>query len=69
MSVRAVLGALQAVSATTVECELSREFGLAWIPRADGHGNEIKGISQAQLGAYSTRTVQVHAKERELAQA
>ena len=69
MSVRAVLGALQAVAATTVECELSREFGVAWIPRADGRGNEIRGISQAQLAAYSTRTVQVREKERELARA
>ena len=69
MSVRAVLGALQAIAATTVECELTREFGMDWIPRADGRGNEIKGISQAQMDAYSTRTVQVREKERELAQA
>ena len=69
MSVRAVLGALQAIAATTVECELSREFGVAWIPRADGRGNEIQGISQAQMDAYSTRTVQVREKERELARA
>jgi conjugative relaxase-like TrwC/TraI family protein len=69
MSVRGVLGALQAVAATTVECELSREFGVAWIPRADGRGNEIHGVTQAQMDAYSTRTVQVHAKERELARA
>jgi conjugative relaxase-like TrwC/TraI family protein len=69
MSVRAVLGALQAVAATAVECELTREFGVDWIPRADRRGNEIRGISQAQLYAYSTRTVQVREKERELAQA
>ena len=69
MSVRGVLGALQAIAATTVECDLSREFGVAWIPRADGRGNEIQGISQAQMDAYSTRTVQVHEKERELARA
>ena len=68
MSVRAVLGALQAVAATTVECELAREFGVEWIPRADGCGNEVNGITQAQMDAYSTRTVQVHEKERELAQ-
>ena len=67
MSVRAVLGALQAVAATAVECELSREFGVAWIPRADGRGNEIRGVTQAQMDAYSTRTVQVREKERELA--
>ena len=69
MSVRAVLGALQAVAATAVECELTREFGVDWIPRADGRGNEIQGVSQAQMDAYSTRTVQVREKERELARA
>ena len=68
-SLRAVLGALQAIAATAVECELTREFGVQWIPRADGRGNEIKGITQAQMDAYSTRTVQVHEKERELARA
>ena len=68
-SLRAVLGALQAVAATAVECELTREFGVEWVPRADGRGNEIRGITQAQMDAYSTRTVQVHEKERELAQA
>lgn len=67
-SLRAVMGALQAVAATAVECELSREFGVEWVPRPDGRGNEIKGITQAQMDAYSTRTVHVHEKERELAQ-
>ena len=67
MSVRRVLGAVQAVAATAVECELSAEFGVAWIPRADGRGNEIAGITQAQMDVYSTRTVQVREKERELA--
>jgi AAA domain/TrwC relaxase len=66
-SLRTVLGAVQAIAATTAECELTREFGVQWIPRADGRGNEINGITQAQLGAYSTRTVQVHEKEHELA--
>jgi hypothetical protein len=69
MSVRRVLGALQAIAATAVECELTAEFGVAWIPRADGRGNEIGGVTQAQMDAYSTRTVQVHAKERELVRA
>jgi TrwC relaxase/AAA domain len=69
VSVRGVLGALQAIAATAVECELTREFGVAWIPRADRRGNEIRGVTQAQMDAYSTRTVQVHEKERELARA
>ena len=42
---------------------------MAWVPRADGRGNEIRGVTQAQMDAYSTRTVQVHEKERELARA
>ena len=36
MSVRTVLSALQAVAATTVECELTREFGVDWIHSAQG---------------------------------
>ena len=66
---RGIIGALQAVAATAVECELTSEFGVQWVPRPDGRGNEIQGVTQAQMGAYSTRTVQVHAKERELARA
>ena len=66
-SLRAVMPALQAVAATATECELTREFAVAWVPRPDGRGNEIKGVTQAQMDAYSTRTVQVHAKERALA--
>jgi hypothetical protein len=62
VSLRGVLGALQAAAATAEECELTAEFGVEWIPRADGRGNEIKGVTQAQMDAYSTRTVQVHAK-------
>jgi hypothetical protein len=68
-SVRAVLPALQAVAATAVECELAREFGVAWVPRPDGRGNEISGVTRAQMDAYSTRTVAVHEKEHELARA
>jgi hypothetical protein len=66
---REVPGALQAIAATVVECELTREFGVRWVPRPDGRGNEIGGITRAQMDAYSTRTVAVHEKERELAQA
>ena len=67
VSLRAVLGAVQGVAATAVECGLTAEFGVAWVPRPDGRGNEIKGVTQAQKDANSTRTVAVHEKERELA--
>jgi conjugative relaxase-like TrwC/TraI family protein len=66
---REVPGALQAIAATVVECELTREFGVRWVSRLDGRGNEIDGITRAQMDAYSTRTAQVHEKERELARA
>ncbi len=42
---------------------------MTWVPRADGRGNEIRGVTQAQMDAYSTRTVEVKEKVRELAQA
>ena len=42
---------------------------MAWIPRPDGRGNEIADVTHAQMDAYSTRTVQVREKERELARA
>jgi DNA-binding LacI/PurR family transcriptional regulator len=60
---------MQAIAAIAVMRELTREFSVEWIPRADGRGNEIKYISQTQMNAYSTRILQVHEKERELAQA
>ena len=56
---RQILGAVQAVVATHAECGLTREFGVGWVPRADGKGNEIAGISQEQMDAYSSRTVSI----------
>ena len=56
---RQVLGAVQAVVATHAECGLTREFGVAWVPRADGRGNEIAGMTQEQMDAYSSRTVAI----------
>ena len=56
---RQILGAVQAVVATHAECGLTREFGVQWVPRADGNGNEIAGITQEQMDAYSSRTVAI----------
>jgi conjugative relaxase-like TrwC/TraI family protein len=56
MSVRAQLGAVRAIVAAHLESELTRRFGVEWEPRADGLGNEVKGITQAEMDAYSTRT-------------
>ena len=56
VSLRGQLPAMQAIAAAHVECGLAREFGVAWVARADGAGNEIRGITQAQMDAYSSRT-------------
>jgi hypothetical protein len=56
---RQVLGAVQAIVATHVECGLTREFGVRWVARADGRGNEIAGITQEEMDAYSSRTVAI----------
>jgi len=56
---RQVLGAVQAIVATHVECGLAAAFGVEWVPRTDGRGNEIAGITQAEMDAYSSRTVAI----------
>lgn len=55
VSLRSQLPALQAVAAAHAECGLSRVFGVEWIARADGRGNEIRGVTQAQMDTYSSR--------------
>src|ERR1019366_8200879 len=59
ISLRQVLGAVQAVVATHAECGLTREFAVEWIPRPDGKGNEIAGITQDQMDAYSSRAISI----------
>ncbi len=39
-----------------MEAILTSELGVAWVPRADGHGREIGGISQDLMDAFSSRT-------------
>ena len=48
-------GAAAAIAAAVMEAALTRDFGLAWVPRADGHGREIAGISQELMDAFSSR--------------
>jgi conjugative relaxase-like TrwC/TraI family protein len=56
LALRGQLPAMAAVAAAHVEAGLSRAFGVAWVPRPDGKGREIRGVTQAQMDAYSTRT-------------
>jgi hypothetical protein len=67
MRIRGHLGAMAAVVAAYTEPALTREFGVEWVRRADGMGNEIAGVTQEWKDAFSTRTRQVDAKERRLA--
>jgi AAA domain/TrwC relaxase len=67
MRIRGHLGAMAAVVAAYTEPALTAEFGVAWVARADGMGNEIAGVTQEWKDAFSTRTAQVDAKERRLA--
>src|SRR6266542_3664449 len=55
VALRSQLPAMQAVAAAHAECGLSREFGVGWVARPDGAGNEIRGVTQAQMDAYSSR--------------
>jgi hypothetical protein len=55
VALRQELPAMQAVAVAHAEAALTRRFGLEWIPRKDGKGNEIKGISQAQMDAFPSR--------------
>ena len=49
------------------ETALTREFGVAWVPRADGHGREIAGISQELMDAFSSRRQTITPEARKVA--
>jgi conjugative relaxase-like TrwC/TraI family protein len=51
----AQLHAMAGVAAAHVESALSHEFGVEWTRRKDGAGNEISGVTQEQMDAYSSR--------------
>ncbi len=60
-------GAAAAVAAAVMETALTREFGVAWAQRADGHGREIAGISQEMMDAFSSRRQTITADARAVA--
>jgi hypothetical protein len=45
---------MAAVIAAYVEPALTREFGVQWVRRLDGMGNEIAGVTQEWKDAFST---------------
>jgi conjugative relaxase-like TrwC/TraI family protein len=50
-----------------LEEAMTRRFGVAWTPRADGRGFEITGISQELMGVFSSRRASIDAATRNLA--
>ena len=67
MALRAQLGAVRAITAAHVEATLTRAFGVEWRARADGAGNEIKGVSDAEIDVFSARTRDIDAMTQEMA--
>ena len=60
-------GAAAAIAAAVTETALTRDFGVAWVPRADGHGREIAGISQELMDAFSSRRQTITPQARKVA--
>jgi hypothetical protein len=61
--------AASAIAALVMENELSREFGIEWVQRKDGHGREIKGVSKALMDVFSSRRRSIDPLTADLAQA
>jgi len=47
--------AASAIAALAAENALTRKYGVAWVPRRDGHGREIAGAGQALMDMFSSR--------------
>ena len=60
-------GAAAAIAAAVTETALTRDFGVVWVPRADGHGREIAGISQPLMDAFSSRRQTITPEARKVA--
>jgi AAA domain/TrwC relaxase len=67
MSLRAQLPAVTGIVAARTEAALTREFGVQWVGRPDGKGNEIAGVTDAEIDVFSERTRDIEVKARELA--
>ena len=61
-------GAAAAIAAAVTESALTRDFGVAWVPRWDGHGREIAGISQELMDAFSSRRQTITERARKIAE-
>jgi hypothetical protein len=60
-------GAAAAIATLVMESALSREFGVGWVQRADGHGREVTGVSQKLMEEFSSRRRTITALTERLA--
>jgi hypothetical protein len=56
------------IAAAEMETALTRDFGLAWVPRPDGHGREIAGVSQELMDHFSARRREISKQARKVAE-
>lgn len=68
-ALREQLPEMTAIAAAHVEAGLAGEFGVTWVPRADGKGHEIAGITQREMDAYSSRAQAIKAATPEFVDA
>lgn len=60
MALRAQAGAAKLMADAYVQSALAQEFGFRWEPaQASGCGNEITGVTQEQMRAYSSRAQEI----------
>ena len=60
-------GAAAAIAAVVMESALSREFGVGWVRRADGHGREVRGVAAGLMEEFSSRRQTISALTERLA--
>lgn len=60
-------GAAAAIATVVMESVLARDFGVDWVRRADGHGREVAGVSQALMAQFSSRRASISALAGQLA--
>ena len=60
-------GAASAIATVVMESGMSRQFGVGWVRRADGHGREVRGVSRKLMDEYSSRRRSIDALTERLA--
>ena len=60
-------GAAAAIASLVMESALSREFGVGWVQRPDGHGREIAGVPRELMEQFSSRRHSISALTDRLA--